>query len=137
METAGVRCLRYGVHFIYCDEKRLPGGAQEPRQLFVKRGQTGLAVDNQNEQRGFLDGYVRLAQDFLGNQRLIVRHEAARVDDFERAASPLPLAVNAVASDSRLVGDDGAARAGQTVEERGLAYVGTSSKEDDGENVGH
>src|SRR5207249_6087545 len=103
MKNAGVRFLRYGVHFIYGDEKRLPGGAQEPRQLFVERGQTGLAVHNQNEQRGFLDGYVRLAQDFLRNQRLIVRHEAARVDDFERAASPLRLAVSAVASDSRLV----------------------------------
>ena len=80
---------------------------------------------------------MRLAQDFLRDQRLIVREEAAGIDDFQCAAAPLRLAVNAVTSNARLVGDDGAACPGQTIEERGLAHVGAADNDERWEKFGH
>jgi len=50
---------------------------------------------------------MRLAQDFLRDQRLVVRDEAAGINDFQRPAAPLRLAVDAVTGDARLIGDDG------------------------------
>jgi len=41
-------------------------------------------------------------------------------------AAPFGFAIDAVAGDAGFVGDDGAARAGQAIEERGLAHVGAS-----------
>src|SRR5437879_11295335 len=69
---------------------------------------------------------MRLAEDFLGDQRLVVRDDAAGVHDFQRPAAPFRLAIDAVTGDARLVGDDGAARTRQTVEERGFAHVGAT-----------
>src|SRR5437016_12400677 len=106
MENAGARFLRHGIHFVYGDEKRFAGGAQEPRQFFAERRKTRLAIDYQNEQRGFLDGYMGLAQDLLRDQSFVIRNDAAGIHNFQRPSAPLGFAVNPVTSDARLVGDD-------------------------------
>src|SRR5437879_6771610 len=137
MEYGGVGFLRRGIHFVHGNEKRLAGGAQEPGQLFVEGRKAGLAIDYQNEQRGFLDGYMRLAQDFLGNQSLVVRHDTACIDYFQRPAAPFGPAVDAIAGNTRLIGDNGATRASQTVEERGLAHVGATDDNERWEQIGH
>ncbi len=137
MKNGGVRFLRHGVHFVDGDHKRFAGGAQQPRQLFVERRKARLAVHNQNEQRRLLDRHMRLAQDFLRDQGLVVRYDTAGIDDFQRPAAPLGLAVDAVAGDAGLVGDDGAARAGQTVEESGLAHVGAADDDERWEKICH
>src|SRR5260370_38954822 len=80
---------------------------------------------------------MSLTQDFLRNQCPVVRNEAAGIHDFQCAAAPLRLAVDAVAGDARLVGDDGAARAGQTIEQRGLADVGASDDDERWEKICH
>src|SRR5207249_1253375 len=85
-----------------------------------------LAVNDENEQRRFLDGHLRLTENFLRNERLFVRNDSAGVDDFQSLAAPFGFAVNAVAGDAGLIGDDGAARAGQAIEERRLAHVGAA-----------
>src|SRR6266478_9881900 len=126
MENAGVGFLRHGVDFVDGNHKRFAGRTQEPRQFFVEGRQASLAVYNQDEERGLLDRHMRLAQDFLRDQGLVVGDDAASIDNLQRPAAPLCLAVNPVARDARLVGDNGAARAGQTVEERGLAHVGAA-----------
>src|SRR5439155_15633357 len=102
MEYGGVGFLRQGIHFVHGNEKRLAGGAQEPGQLFVEGRKAGLAIDHQNEERGFLDGYMRLAQDFLRNKGFVVRDDAAGVNDFQLPAALFILAVDAVAGDSWL-----------------------------------
>src|SRR2546430_2155034 len=53
------------------------------------------------------------------------------------SSAPFSLAVDAVAGDARLIGDDSAARAGQTVEERGLAHVGATDDNERWEQIGH
>src|ERR1700682_3884222 len=61
MENAGVGFLRHGVDFVDGDHKRFAGSAQEARQFFVERSKSGLAVHNQNKQRGLFNGDMRLA----------------------------------------------------------------------------
>jgi hypothetical protein len=55
----------------------------------------------------------------------------------EGAAFPVCGAVDAVARDARLVGDDGAARAGEAVEQGGLAHIGASDDNDGWQFFGH
>ena len=136
MENVGVGFLRQGVHFIDGDHKGLAGGAQKPGEFFVERHQASLAIHDQDEQRGLLDGHVGLAQDFLRDQGFVVRDDAAGVNDLQGAAAPFGSAIDAVAGDAGLVGDDGAARAGETVEERGLAHVGAPTITRDGRRSG-
>src|SRR5260370_18869242 len=59
------------------------------------------------------------------------------MDDFRGPGSPLRFAVNAVAGDPRLVGDDGAASAGQTIEERRLAHVGAAHNDERWDQIVH
>src|SRR5438046_31836 len=80
---------------------------------------------------------MRLAQDFLRNKGFVVRHDTACIDYFQRPAAPLRFAVDAVAGDARFVGHDCASRAGQTVEERGLAHIGATDDDERWEQIGH
>ena len=48
----------------------------------------------------------------------------------QRAATPLRFAVDAVAGDARLVGDDRATGARQTIEESGLAHIGAADDDE-------
>ena len=50
-------------------------------------------------------------------------------------AGPLDFAVDAVAGDAGLIADDGAAGAGEAVEERGLADVGAAADGEDGQTA--
>jgi len=57
------------------------------------------------------------------NKLLVFRQDAAGIDHAETAPKPIGVGVKAVASDARLVADDGPARADNAVEQRGLAHV--------------
>ena len=126
MEGRGIGLLRGGIDLVDRDDEGLPSAAQQASQFFVERREASLAVYDEDEQRGLVDGHARLAQDFLGNQRLVVGKDAARIHDFQRAAAPVGFAIDAVAGDAGLVGDNRAARTGQAVEERRLAHIGPS-----------
>ena len=130
MEDGGVVDLRGGVDFVDGDDERLAGGAEEAREFFVERSEAGLAVDDENEQGSFLDGDVCLAKNLLRDKGFVVRDDAAGVDDFDLVAAPFGFAVDAIAGDAGLVGDDGAARSGQAIEERGLAHVGAADNDE-------
>ena len=137
MENVGVGFLRHGVDFVDGNHKRFAGSTQEAGEFFVEGRKAGLAVHDQHEQRGLLDGYMSLAQDFLRDQGFVIGDDAAGIDNFQRATTPFGFAIDAVACDAGLVGDDGAARAGQTVEERGLAHVGAANDDQRWELVCH
>ena len=74
-----------------------------------------------------------LAEDFGGDEGFVVGDDAAGVDDAGVGAHPLDLAVDAVAGDAGLVADDGAAGAGEAIEEGGLADVGAAADGDERE----
>src|SRR6266481_5535618 len=67
-----------------------------------------------------------LPQNLLRNERLVVRNDATSVDNLKRVAAPFRFAIDAIARDARLVSDNGAARAGQAIEKRGLADIGAA-----------
>ena len=71
------------------------------------------------------------------DEGFVVGDDAAGVDDFHLVAEPFGFAVDAVAGDAGLVGDDGAARAGEAIEERGLADVGAADDDERWKLVRH
>ena len=115
--------LAWRIDLVHRNEKRLAGAAEQAREFGIDRSGARLRIHHENEQRCFSDGDVRLAKNFLRDERLIVGNDSAGVHDLERAAAPVGFAVDAIARDARFVRDDGATRAGKAVEERGLAYV--------------
>jgi len=75
---------------------------KQVRQLGVKRREARADIDDQQKLRRAFDGHLRLAKNFARDGGLVVRHDSARVDDFEtwRPCQGRG-AVNAVARDSR------------------------------------
>src|SRR5579871_695120 len=55
MEDGGVVDLGVGVDFVDGDDEGLSGGAEQAGEFFVEGSKSGLAVDDENEQGGFLD----------------------------------------------------------------------------------
>src|SRR3984957_11093152 len=126
MEDGGVVDLGVGVDFVDGDDERFSGGAEEAGEFFVEGSEAGLAVDDENEQGGFLDGDVCLAKDLGWNEGFVVGNDAAGVDDLDVMAEPFGFAVDTIVGDAGFIGDDRAARAGEAIEQRGLADVGTA-----------
>ena len=114
---AGLVALVDGQH------DRLFRPLEHGRDLRVRSGQADRHVDDHNDDRGRLDGDLRLTAHEL--QHFVVRAglDAAGVDKGKAAAVPLAFAVNAVAGDAGRVLDDGHALAGQFVKEHRLADV--------------
>ncbi len=123
VKRRGQRFLHLRVHFVRKYRQRLPCAPQQARQLGIERRQPRAHVHNQQQLRRALDGHLRLAKNFARNSRLVVWHNPARIDHFERALLPGRLAVDAVARNSRLVRDDRAPRGRQPIENRGLADI--------------
>ncbi len=126
-------CLRFllrRVHFIGGDEQRLPGLPQQSRKLLIERRHALARVHDQNQQPGFINGHARLAQNLARDGRLLIGDDAAGVHDFSGSPVPAHRAVDAVARDARLVGDDGAPRPGEAIEQCGFAHVGTPGNDD-------
>src|SRR5258708_33386204 len=109
--------------FVPRNKKRFSGAAQKASQFFVQGSDPGLPVDNEQKQRGLVDGHMSLPQNLLRDERLIVGDDAAGVDNLKRVAAPIRFAIDTIAGDARLVGHDGASRAGEAIEKCGLADI--------------
>ena len=66
-----------------------------------------------------------------GNDSLVVRHDAARIDERELRPIPFRLAVDAIARDARFVTDNRAALANQPIEQRRFPDVGAANNGDE------
>ena len=93
----------------------------------IQRRQARAHIHDQQQLRRAFNGHLRLAKNFARNGGLVVRHDPARVDHFERAPLPGRRPVDAVARDPWLVGDNRAPRARQPVENRGFADIGPAN----------
>ena len=116
VERRCVRLLQARVDFICRHHKRVSSGAQQPSEFLIERSEPRGAVDDQHEHGSIFNRHARLAKNLGGNQSLVVRNDAARVHNLDDTAMPFRFAVDTVAGNARLVGDDGAARARQAVE---------------------
>ena len=121
------RFLHLRINFVCQYRQRFSCAPQQPRQLSIERRQPRAHVHNQQQLRRAFNGHLRLAKNFARNSGLVVRHDPARVDDFECAPLPGRRAIDAVARDPRLVGDNRAPRARQPVKNRGFADIGPAN----------
>jgi len=111
---------------------------QFPGHFLVQGNHSFLDVYDQNNDRSGFDGQINLFQrrldddvpGFLAAQQAY----ATGINQRKWFAAPFHLRCNAVAGDTRLIVYNGNAFAGDTVEERGLAYIWTS---DDSDEIGH
>ena len=118
------------------EEDGLVDAADDARDLLVLVGDAGGTVNNEDDDVGLLAGKERLLADARGEDVLgLDGLDAARVDDHEVAAVPVGLVVGAVTGDAAALVDDGLARDGDAVDERGLAHVGAADHGYDG--LGH
>jgi len=126
VKRRGHRDLIRHVHFVDRDDWRLPGAAKQLSELRIEGHGAGAAVNDLDDAGGVANRDFCLAQNFGGDHRFVVGDDAACVHDFEQMPIPVAGAINAVTGDSRLIGDDGAARAGEAIEECGLADIGAA-----------
>jgi len=125
-----------GVDLVDGEEDGLAAAQKEAGEGDVGRGELGAAVDDHDDDGGFGEGGAGLEKDFGGEQRGVVGDDAAGVDQARVGGLPLDEAVDAVAGDAGLVADNGAARAGEAIEERRLADVGAAADGDEWERAG-
>jgi len=125
-----------GVDLVDGEEDGLAAAQEEAGEGDVGRGELGAAVDDHNDDGGFGEGGAGLKEDFGGDEFGVVGDDAAGVDQAGGGGLPLDEAVDAVAGDAGLVADDGAARAGEAIEECRLADVGAAADGDEWERAG-
>ena len=129
VELQGVRLAPGLVDLVRNQEDRLVRMAEDRRQLLVAGRDPGPGVDDEEDEVGFGDRRPRLVGDLLGERGAVGDVDATGVHEQEPVPGPLADDLLAVARDSGCLVDDGLARGGQPVDERGLADV---RKPDDG-----
>ena len=120
----------FGVDFVDGEEEGLAGFDEEAGKVDVGGGEFGAAVDDHDDGVGFIESEAGLAEDFGGDLGVVVGDDTTSIDKAGGAALPADFAVDAIAGDAGLVADDGAARAGEAIEEGGFAYVGAAADGD-------
>ena len=116
-----------GIHLVDGEQNWLAALKQQAGKLVVGRGQGSAAIDDHDDERGFTEREACLAKDFGGDESLVLGKNTSGIDHASALSQPLDLPVNAVAGDARLVPDNRPPRAGQAIEEAGLADVGPSN----------
>src|SRR5579883_555334 len=97
---------RSGIGLIDRERDGLAQLAQHGREVAVRGGDFGAAIDQKNDVGGAFERDLRLPQDLAGDVFAVIDDNAAGVDDFEAAAIVLGKPVDAVPRDPRLIADD-------------------------------
>ena len=112
---------RFGL--VRCDENGLTNVAEEKRDLLIERRHAGSGIYDPNDRLCTIDRERRLLEDIGRNDRLVIRHYPARVNQLESLRFPLHIAVDAVTRDPRLIADNRLPTAGKPVKKGRLAHV--------------
>ena len=126
-----------GVHalgLVDREQHRTRRTAQAVGDDLVLRRQACPCIDHENDGVGLVDGLQRLPRHFGHDAVLGDRLQTARVDHQIGLFTEAPAPVMAVARHPRQVVHQRIARAGETVEEGGLADVGPADKNQGGEH---
>jgi hypothetical protein len=107
---------------------------QNPRQLFIERRDSIPHIDDKQEQAGLIDRRAGLLEDVHGDNRLVIGHDTARVDQPESAPLPFGLTVDAVARDPGQVADDRAPRPDHPVKDGRFPDIRAANDGDDGKH---
>jgi len=90
---------------------RLAEPLQELRKFAVDAREFGAAVDHKDDLVGLFEGGAGLAKDLARDQSLIMRHDAAGVDQGKWSFVEEDFAFNPVPGDARFVAHNGASLA--------------------------
>ena len=91
--------------FIGGNEDRLADVSKIYRDLFVERRDTGSRIDDPYDRLRAIYREPCLFEDVRRDDRLVIRDDAARVDQLETLRLPLDFAVDPVTGDPGLVAD--------------------------------
>ena len=104
--------------------------ARQLGNMLVGSRQAGAPIDENNGGIRLLKRPDRLLGHPLIDTALTTR-DAARIDDDVGDRSETPETVFTIPGQPRIVGNEGVPRAGQSIEQRGLADIGSTYKRDD------
>jgi hypothetical protein len=119
------------------DQRRLAGGTNRLGDVVIPRHQPLPSIDDEDEQVGGFNRAAAPLEDERVKRILAGTEHPAGIDHFERHATPFSLLRDDVARGTCNRRHDRAPGAGDSVEQRGLADVGTSNENDGGEGSRH
>ena len=116
-----------GVGLVHRQHHGLLGAQQHVGHVLIRRGDAGAQVGHKDDDRGLVDGDLRLLpheeQDLAVGGGL----DAAGVHHIEFAPAPLALGIEPISGDAGGVLHNGEALPHQAVKEHGFAHVGSSN----------
>ncbi len=125
VELVGVGVLQDGVALVDGQEDRFVGALQDARDGLVLLGDAGLAVDEEDDGVGLVDGENRLVANLALERILgIADLDTAGIAQRELGAVPVGIMERPVTGDALGLVHDGLGTLGNTVDERGLAHIG-------------
>ena len=125
VELVGVGVLQDGVALVDGQEDRLVGALQDAGDGLVLLGDAGLAVDEEDDGVGLVDGEHRLVANLALERILgIADLDTAGIAQRELGAVPVRIMERPVTGDALGLVHDGLGTLGNSVDERGLAHIG-------------
>ena len=114
------------VDFIHRNDDRLPGFAQLPGQHFIHRREPILRIHDEQQHIARRDGDVRLRLHLFLKRSVRIRTDAACIEDGKRRSPQPTFRTDTVASDPRLIVDNGDFAPSEAIEKSGLPDVWAS-----------
>src|SRR5258708_32856678 len=118
--------LFFAVSLVDRKKERASGFTQKLHEFNIRCRDFRPAIDHHNDRGRLVKRDPRLAKDFRREESILFRKDSAGVDNADAPPAPFGISVQTIARDSRLITNDGTARADDPVEQRGLAYVGSA-----------
>src|SRR6185437_14074001 len=110
---------RDAVDFVHNQRDWLAEPLQNLGEITIRGSDLAAAIDQEDDAGGAVQGEPGLLKDLRRNEILVVRDDAAGIDQLEFAAPVFRVAVNAVARDAGFVADDRTALAENRIEQSG------------------
>ncbi len=98
------------VHLVDSEKERLASARQQSRQLAIRTSDLSASIDHHYDGRRFFERNLGLTKNLGRHEIFVVGNDAARIDHPKLVPEPFHLPIEPVASDTRLVADNGAPR---------------------------
>src|ERR1700675_3675091 len=91
------------VHLVDREKERLAGAREQPSQFAIGPRDLRPSIDDHDNCRRFFERNLSLAEDLRWYEIFVVGNNAARIHNSKLVPEPFDLAIEAVASDARLI----------------------------------
>ena len=132
-EIVGLGVERFVVGLVGDQDRRAIDRAQATNDLVIEGEQAGAGIDDEQDDRGRLDGGLDLRIDVRRQIVDVDDADSARVDDVEVAISLIEQEAHPIAGHAGMIVDDGQPLVGQPVEDAAFADVRSADDHDLGE----